>query len=160
MIEQKAYYEPPRDLDDDNDEDLEECDHCGGKAKCKPENLGGKMEYQAGDKVKCAFFGEEVFELKGIKAEKCAGIYFPLYFEYNNANHYFTTDGKDSLKHTHPILTLVERPKKKKIKLDFWVNVYDDGVCCLSHTKDRADMVAGEDIIACEHFERIIEVEE
>jgi hypothetical protein len=66
------------------------------------------MIFKPGDKVKCAFFGDEVFLL-----ELGGGFNFPICFKRGNSVWEFLLDGRYSDGHTHPVLTLVERPKEK-----------------------------------------------
>ena len=117
------------------------------------------MEFKADDKVTCSYFGAEVFVLKPFKSSCLEGFYF-----FCEGREYdFTKDGRDSNTHAHPVLTLVERPKKvKKIKLEFWVNVYDEKDLYTMHypSKEDADRYSIMPRIACEHFERIIEIKE
>lgn len=54
--------------------------------------------------------------------------------------HYFTSDGRFSVKHTKPLLNLVERPKKKvKKTLEIWANVYKDGFYACYDTAQEAN---------------------
>lgn len=75
------------------------------------------MIFKKNDKVKCAFFGDEVFELE-------EGDEF-VYFSHSKGTSSFLKDGRASDSHTHPVLTLVERPKKKK-KVELWQWVFED----------------------------------
>lgn len=77
--------------------------------------------FQAGDKVKCAFFGDEVFVLVDNNIYNTAD--YPLMLSKVGDQGMFTTDGRLHTSHTHPVLTLVERPKKK-IKKKYWVASY------------------------------------
>jgi len=70
------------------------------------------MEFKAGGKVKCAFFGDEVFELKYVTG--CRDIY-PLTISRLGSYDTFTIDGRSSSMHTHPILILVERKKEPEV---------------------------------------------
>jgi len=71
--------------------------------------------FQAGDKVTCAFFGDEVFCL----TKAPIWLIYPLQIESKNYVYTFTEDGRADALHTHPVLTLVERPKKK-VKRTYW----------------------------------------
>jgi len=78
------------------------------------------FEFKVGDRVKCAFYGDEVFEL--IKHEDSIEV---LILEREDIEMYFLKDGRNSTRHTHPVLTLVERPKTK-VQVTRYVNVYKD----------------------------------
>lgn len=72
--------------------------------------------FKAGDKVKVPW-SDEVYELEGNDHD----AKFPLKLKGSNGCYTFdafTKDGKVNLKHPKPILTLVERPKKK---VQYWV---------------------------------------
>lgn len=90
------------------------------------------MEFKAGDKVKCVFFGDEVFTLQNINADKYYEDYI-FKIEYKDITHSFTIDGKYYSQHTHPVLTLVERPTKKIAKR-FWRWIF-----FLHHAKSEPD---------------------
>lgn len=78
------------------------------------------MKFKPGDKVKCAFFGDEVFELR-----EDLNIFYSVYFLHKDDEYSFTEDGKHAKEHTHPVLTLVERPEPRVDEI--WVNFYKDG---------------------------------
>lgn len=66
------------------------------------------VEFRAGDKVKCTFFGDEVFEL----VEHTG--YYPLKIKRESCEYIFQRDGRYCVHHTSSVLTLVSRPKKKE----------------------------------------------
>lgn len=76
------------------------------------------FEFRAKDKVKCAFFGDEVFELEEIGSSlKLKGS--------SNMELNFSKFGKVMTHHTHPVLTLVERPKRMvKKQVEYWTNLF------------------------------------
>ena len=83
------------------------------------------MEFKVGDIVKCVFYGDEEFELMSDSVSSL----FPLAITSDICGHItFTLSGRVSTSHTHPVLTLVSRPRpKKKVKkvIVGYVNVYD-----------------------------------
>jgi len=46
----------------------------------------------------------------------------------------------------------------KKIKVEFWVNVYHTGTSIIHGTKSNADKLAGNNRLECFHFEKEYEV--
>ena len=51
------------------------------------------------------------------------------------------------------------KPEKKKLKIEFWVNVYSDDCLHIYYTRADAQKNAMGHRISCEHFEREIEVD-
>lgn len=94
----------------------------GLASACEPEKLKESFEFKAKDKVKCAFFGDEALELKDSLNHN-----HPLVIYRGNDFYLFTKNGMFDLTHTHPILTLVERPEPRIEEL--WVNIlhYKEG---------------------------------
>lgn len=64
------------------------------------------MIFKAGDRVRCAFFGEEIFTLQH------NGNHLPN-FSRDGTCYDFLEDGRWAKSHTASCLTLVERPKEK-----------------------------------------------
>ncbi len=79
------------------------------------------FEFKEGDKVKCAFYGDEVFTLG-----KYPDSIYPLSFETPKRVHSFTRKGLHNEIHTHSILTLVDRKIEKvaKYKVAYKRNAY------------------------------------
>lgn len=71
------------------------------------------QKFEPGDKVKCAFFDDELFELEGFSE-------FEIRFQRGDTTYYFATDGRYSTNHTRPVLALVEK-KKEKLRMECWV---------------------------------------
>lgn len=70
------------------------------------------MIFKPGDRVRCHYYGEEIFTLEKAYAEyQTANTY--LKFTRNGSEHVFYEDGKFAPTHVAPLLTLVERPKEK-----------------------------------------------
>ncbi len=65
-----------------------------------------------------------------------------VYFEEVKQSEYFCFDGRYMKYHTEPSLKLV-RKAKKKITVEYWVNVYKSGATHLCHTKQDAIFFAG-----------------
>jgi hypothetical protein len=115
-----------------------------------------KFEFKPKDKVECTFFGDEVFEVHDTGHKD-----FPIAIINNEGNNFgrFTSDGKYLNQHTHPVLTLVERPKKKVTKtVECWANIYPDGSAVFRTTKEHADKCALVNRIACVHMTGSYEV--
>lgn len=114
------------------------------------------FEFKVGDKVKCAFFGDEVFEL-----EDTPDDYYSICFKRLEAYHSFTVHGKSVSSHTHPVLTLVERPKRKeKRTITLYINTYPDGGEDAIHSSRKvADRYAVYNRIKCIEFTHEYEVE-
>ena len=76
-----------------------------------------EFEFKAGDRVKCVFFGDKTFTLTQSISGLCVFV--------EHEGHFFTflKDGRYSTHHTHPSITLVERPKTKHT-VSRYVNVY------------------------------------
>ena len=73
------------------------------------------LEFKAGDKVKCYFYGDEVFTL----------VKDGSFLRLENKRELFWNDGKNQKSHTHPALTLVERPKvKTQTQLSGYMKMY------------------------------------
>ena len=101
-----------------------------------------EFEFKAGDKVKCAFFGDEVFELRE------DGGNFLVILERKDSEMFFLKDGRYTQYHTHPVLTLVERPNTK-VKITRWINVYQYGSEWATYsTASQARKYANETVIA------------
>jgi len=98
--------------------------------------------YRAGDKVKCAFFGDKVFTL----IEKGFSNY--LYIEKYGCSLAFYLDGRFEDDHTHSILTLVERPKTK-VEFIVWVNIFPNNYRVSHNSKHSADRTIRTDRITC-----------
>jgi len=99
--------------------------------------------YRAGDKVKCAFFGDKVFKLYAYSE----GSY--LYIEHEGGFISFCAEGRHMKSHTHSTLTLVDR-QKTKVEFIVWMNLYpnkDDNTYYAS--KEIADQKCLSDRIAC-----------
>ena len=97
-----------------------------------------KFEFKAGDRVKCVFFGDEIFTL----TERITSLTaFPVSFERVGHVLTFLRDGRHSTHHTHPSITLVERPKTKRT-IHRYVNVYASKISETHETRDDADKYA------------------
>lgn len=82
------------------------------------------FKFKAGDKVKCVFYGDKVFTLG--RSDRIDYLY--LMELGGTSQPTFMEDGRYNHSHTHPSITLVERPKVKvKKRYSGWVNVYSDG---------------------------------
>lgn len=107
------------------------------------------FKFKVGDKVKCVFFGDRVFTLG--KADILDNLYLLELVGVSQPT--FMEDGRYNPYHTHPVLTLVERPKKKVKKqrqYNAWVNVYPDGVGDRVHgSESSAKQFANEDRLTC-----------
>lgn len=71
--------------------------------------------FRPGDKVKApAFYGDRIFTL-----QECADETYTLqiFGDHETACESFTADGRVSVYHTHPVLTLVEA-KKEPVKVE------------------------------------------
>lgn len=114
------------------------------------------MEFKAGDKVKCYFFGDEVFILDSNR-----GSDYPLGFDSHGERWTFTDDGRFHDDHSVPVLTLVERSTKKvKKTYSGWLNIYPSGGHGYHKERDKADFFADDDRIACIQIKGEYEVEE
>ena len=105
------------------------------------------QKFKVGDRVKCTFFGDAVFTLETFQFSD------GLIIKYGDNYVPFLADGKVHKSHTHPVLTLVERPKKK-IQVTAWANIYRypaTGNISISHhpTEQDADDSALVHRIAC-----------
>jgi len=49
------------------------------------------------------------------------------------------------------------RPEPKKFAIEYWLNVYSNGLFATHGTKEHADRFASEDRIACVHRHTIVE---
>ena len=97
------------------------------------------FEFKVGDRVKCTFFGDRIFTL----------IADGSFLLLENKRELFLYDGKHQKSHTHPVLTLVERPKVK-VKVTLWANLYKGGVAEVSYkTEALARRNAQELAIGC-----------
>lgn len=63
-------------------------------------------------------------------------------FHDHSATRVFLSDGKQEPWHKEPSLKLVSKAKKK-ITVEYWVNVYKSGATHLCHTKQDAIFFAG-----------------
>lgn len=63
--------------------------------------------FKPGDFVRCAFYGDRIHVLMSGEVS-C----YPVEIHVDGGTCSFTEDGRSELSHTHPVLTLVERPKK------------------------------------------------
>jgi len=104
-----------------------------------------EFEFKEGDRVKCAFFGAEVFTLE--KFGQSIG------FSLRQVPLTFLDDGRYCETHTNPVLTLVERPTPPRNplrpKLSGHVNLYKTGHAFTYPTRAEADAKADHDRIAC-----------
>lgn len=80
-----------------------------------------KQLFKPGDKVRCAFYGDEVFTLV---LGFCDSI-----VTLNRAVPYrdFFSDGKIHRDHTHPVLTMVE-PKKEPLRIEIPITWIDENL--------------------------------
>jgi len=102
-----------------------------------------KVEFKVGDRVKCTFFGDAVFTLETFQFSDV------LIIKYGDNYVPFLADGKVHKSHTHPVLTLVERPKVK-VEVTLWANLYKGGVAEVSYkTEALARRNAQELAIGC-----------
>ena len=108
------------------------------------------LEFKAGDKVKCYFYGDEVFTLEMFGHN--------IGFSLKQVPLIFLDDGRYYESHTHPVLTLVERPKVK-VQVTRWANIYPDGVADLSYkTESEAKRNAQSIAIACVELNGVYEI--
>jgi hypothetical protein len=78
------------------------------------------FEFKVGDRVE--FGGLEGVVLREDHSRKYS-LYVDLKGEVDS--HWFTSDGRIDVRHTKPLLNLIERPKKKvKKTMEAWANVY------------------------------------
>ena len=100
-----------------------------------------EFEFKVGDRVKCAFYGDEIFTLEDCgrhNALSLAGLKGVFY-----------TNGRCNIEHTHSVLTLVERAKTK-VKVTRWMNVYPNDFSDRAYGDDQtAERNAHPDRIAC-----------
>jgi hypothetical protein len=97
-------------------------------------------EFRAGDKVKYYPYGDRKFVLQDSGNED-----FPIYVQLDQyTTNSFTRDGKHHKFHTHPLLTLVEPVKGKKILKWYkhWYFAFDEFRCSESDKcwEDFADI--------------------
>jgi hypothetical protein len=93
-----------------------------------------------------------------------------LCIDRNDSNYPVVTESSDGYIRTHTATgrqrhdrllesahDLIEA--RPKVRVDFWVNVYEDGTVANATWEDRkdADRIAGSDRIACIHIEREVE---
>jgi len=108
----------------------------------KEKDKMSEFEFKAGDRVKCTFFGDKIFTLK-----KSSSLEL-LRFDIGDTFFSFYKDGTYEELHTHPVLTLVERPKVK-VEVCVWMNIYPNGDNVWYRSKKLADNYATDIRVAC-----------
>jgi len=89
-------------------------------------------DFKVGDRVKCAFYGDEIFTLETFQFSD------GLIIKHGDNYVPFLADGKVHKSHTHPVLTLVERAKVK-VEVTAWANIYDGWGSLYYPSKESAD---------------------
>jgi len=108
----------------------------------KEKDKMSEFEFKHGDKVKCAFFGDEIFTLEE------TAPFGVLKIDTGEKFVSFYKNGTYEELHTHPVLTLVERAKTK-VKVSVWLNVHRDEGKVVHYSKELADKSTRCGRIAC-----------
>jgi len=100
-----------------------------------------EFEFKVGDKVKCTFYGDRIFTLYESEDDR----YLVITCEGDS----FLKNGTQHGYHTHPVLTLVERPKTK-VKVTRWASIYPNDCMTYVHNDEQsARKHSDKDAIAC-----------